>query len=358
MLDGKTLGEGELNNGKSTPVVGNSPTAPGRMSRSEPATITANLNDTLPHSFQLEYSHTGSPAGGGVTLEWRPPAGALLREAQAAAKDSDLIIAFVGLSPELEGEEMPLHIDGFEGGDRTRIDLPRSQSELLEALAGTGKPVIVVSLSGSALALTWARTHAAALLQAWYPGVAGGLAIAHTLAGANNPAGRLPVTFYAGLKDLPAFTDYGLHGRTYRYYRGKALWGFGYGLSYSTFHYGAVSLSSPSLVAGETLHAAVTVTNSSNRAGDEVVEAYLKTPQRDGPMRSLAAFRRVHLAAGESRNVELELDARAMSAVDATGRRAVLAGTYHLDIGPTQPAENRSGVSTQFTVSGSAVLAP
>ncbi len=184
-------------------------------------------------------------------MNWEAPPQAQIDEAVAAAKASDVVVAFVGLSPQLEGEEMPIKIEGFSGGDRTSIDLPAAQQHLLEALGTTGKPVIVVSLSGSALALTWAKEHAAAIIQAWYPGVEGGTAIAHTLAGVNNPAGRLPVTFYAGTSDLPAFTDYSLKNRTYRYYTGKPLWGFGYGLSYSTFQYGPVKLSSATVAAGQ-----------------------------------------------------------------------------------------------------------
>ena len=231
-------------------------------------------------------------------MNWEAPPQAQIDEAVAAAKASDIVLAFVGLSPQLEGEEMPIKIEGFSGGDRTSIDLPAAQQHLLEALGTTGKPVIVVSLSGSALALTWAKEHAAAFIQAWYPGVDGGTAIARTLAGVNNPAGRLPVTFYAGTSDLPAFTDYSFKNRTYRYYSGKPLWGFGYGLSYSTFQYGPVKLSSTTVAAGQPVTATVTVTNTSKVAGEEVVEAYLKTPQSDGPINSLVGFQRVHLNPG------------------------------------------------------------
>jgi beta-glucosidase len=353
LLDGKVLGEGELNSGKSTPVTGNSVSAPPRAPQSTPAMLSVNFTNTEPHSFQLEYSHSGTRAGGGVTLEWVPPSAVQLDEAVAAARDSDLVIAFVGLSPNLEGEEMPIHIEGFDRGDRTQLDLPRSQRQLLESLGASGKPVIVVNLSGSAVALTWARAHAAAVLQAWYPGVEGGTAIARTLAGLNNPAGRLPLTFYASLKDLPAFDDYSMQHRTYRYYRGKALWGFGYGLSYSSFRYGAPLLASKTFAAGESLHASVVVTNYSARAGDEVVEAYLKTPQKDGPRYSLVAFRRVHLDAGQSRNVELDIDARAMSAVNESGERTVPAGDYQLSIGSAQPSETHAGVSANFSIRGS-----
>jgi beta-glucosidase len=355
-LDGRLLGEGALNTGEPTPVVGNSPSAPPRMSAASPALISVTFADTEAHAFQLEYSHAGARAGGGVTLEWEPPPGVQREEALKAIKDSDVIIDFVGLSPDLEGEEMPIRLEGFDGGDRTQIDLPASQQRLLTSLGDSGKPVIVVSLSGSALALNWAHAHAAAVLQAWYPGVEGGTAIARTLDGTNNPAGRLPVTFYADLKDLPAFTDYSMQGRTYRYNRGKALWDFGYGLSYSTFRYGAAQLSSSALAAGETLHAAVDVTNSSNRAGDEVVEAYLKTPQRDGPRHALVGFRRVHLNPQETRTVRFDVDARAMSAVDASGARSVLPGHYRLSLGPTQPTGSRPIATARFTVRGTRPL--
>ena len=165
-----------------------------------------------PHEFRFEYSHSADRSGGGVTLKWEAPAQAQLDEAVARAKEADVVVAFVGLSPQLEGEEMPIKIPGFNGGDRTSLDLPAPQQKLLEALAATGKPLIVVLQSGSAVALNWANEHAAAVLEAWYPGVEGGTAIARTLAGLNNPAGRLPVTFYAGLDGLPAFTDYSHEG--------------------------------------------------------------------------------------------------------------------------------------------------
>jgi beta-glucosidase len=326
------------------------------MVGSKPARITVDFADTKPHEFRLDYGYAQDVGGGGVTLSWEPPAQALLNEAVAAAKDADFVLAFVGLSPELEGEEMPVKIPGFEGGDRTSLDLPKPQQDLLNALATTGKPIVVVAQTGSALALSWAKDHANAILQAWYPGVEGGTAIAHTLAGVNNPAGRLPVTFYASVNDLPAFTDYHLKGRTYRYYTGKPLWGFGYGLSYSNFTYGPVKLSSSAVNAGEPVDATVTVTNSGKADGDEVVEAYLKTPQKDGPIHSLVGFERVTLKAGESRDVTLHLDPRSLSSVDEQGNRSVLAGSYELNIGGAQPQETAAKSSATFTVQGSAAV--
>ncbi len=265
------------------------------------------------------------------------------------------MVAFTGLSPQLEGEEMPVKIEGFAGGDRTGIDLPASQQKLLEAVAATGKPVIVVNLSGSAVALRWANEHGAAVLQAWYPGVAGGTAVARTLAGENNPAGRLPVTFYAGTQDLPEFTNYAMRNRTYRYYTGKPLWGFGYGLSYTSFAYGPVKVDKE-LKAGEPLTATVTVRNTGAIAGDEVVEAYVKTPQKGGPRHSLAGFQRVRLEPGESREVSLTLDPRSISSVDDKGDRAVLAGHYELSLGSAQPAETAQKSAAEFTVRGTAPL--
>ena len=362
VLDGKELSAGnfsvpgKVDMGHFTFAAGASPSAPPVMSGSAPARVELDLPDTKPHTIELSYSHSGDRAGGALTLKWEAPAQAQLDEAIAAAKQSDLVVAFVGLSPQLEGEEMPIKIDGFLGGDRTSIDLPAAQQHLLEAVATAGKPVIVVSLSGSAVALTWAQQHAAAVLQAWYPGVEGGTAIARTLAGENNPAGRLPLTFYASTADLPPFTDYSMHNRTYRYYTGKPLWGFGYGLSYSSFQYGAVALSSASVPAGQPLTATVTVTNTSTRPGDEVVEAYLKTPQSDGPRHALVGFQRVHLMPQEQRDVSIILTPRALSSVDAQGDRSILAGTYQLSLASAQPAEAAAHSEASFTVTGTAPM--
>jgi len=361
LVDGKVLGEGSLN-GEGHPDMGNfklgtgaNATAPPVMSGTKPAHVDLTLNDTEPHSFVLEYTHTADMSGGGVTLSWEAPAEAQLAEAVAAAKDSDVVIAFTGLSPQLEGEEMPVKIEGFAGGDRTSIDLPASQQHLLEAVAATGKPVVVVNLSGSAVAMRWANEHAAAILQAWYPGVDGGTAVAKTLAGENNPAGRLPVTFYASTADLPEFTNYAMKNRTYRYYTGTPLWGFGYGLSYTSFAYGSVKVEKE-LKAGDPLTATVSVKNTGSMAGDEVVEAYVKTPQKGGPIHALAGFQRVRLEPGESRDVTLTLDPRSFSSVDDKGDRAVLAGRYMLSVGSGQPNETAQKSEAEFSVRGTAPL--
>jgi beta-glucosidase len=360
-VDGKVLAQGPLRHVLDLSAMGNfksapgaSPSAPPIFNSGTPVVVSFDFADTNPHEFKMEYSHSGDQAGGGLYLKWEAPAQAQLDEAVAAAKASDVVVALVGLDAQLEGEEMPIKIDGFAGGDRTKINLPAAQLKLIDAVAATGKPVIVVLMTGSAIALP--QDHAAAILEAWYPGVEGGTAIARTIAGLNNPAGRLPVTFYQSVDDLPAFTEYSMKNRTYRYYTGKPEWGFGYGLSYSTFNYGPVTLSSSKLQAGEALMATVAVTNAGAMAGDEVVEAYLKTPASGGPIHSLAGFERVHLQAGETRQVTLHFDPRALSSVDEKGDRAVVPGKYELSLGGAQPAETKSKSETTFTVTGTQPL--
>lgn len=363
LLDGKVLSEGNLREGRDLSQLGHFKSAPGASPTAPPEelnvkvpSIPVDFKDTRAHEFEFQYSHSADQAGGGVTLKWVAPAQAQIDEAVARAKEASVIVAFVGLSPQLEGEEMPIKIPGFSGGDRTSLDLPAPQQKLLEAVAATGKPLIVVLQSGSAVALNWANEHAAAILQAWYPGVDGGKAIARTLAGLNNPAGRLPVTFYSSLDGLPAFTEYSLKNRTYRYFSGKPLWGFGYGLSYLTFKYGPVKLSAQSIKAGEPISATVNVTNSGTMSGDEVVEAYLKTPQQDGPIYSLVGFQRVTISPGTSKEVSIRIDPRSLSSVDDQGNRSILAGNYTLSLSGAQPQETEAKSETRFTVIGSQPL--
>ena len=325
-----------------------------RSSDTKPFTV--HFADSEPHALRVEYMHRARLFGAGITLDWRPNIAAERDEAVEIARRSDVVVAFVGLTPELEGEEMPIKIEGFSGGDRTLIELPRVQREMLEAVAATGKPLIVVMLNGSAVAATWAKKHAAAVLEAWYPGEEGGTAIARTLAGDNNPAGRLPVTFYASTEQLPAFDDYSMKARTYRYFGGTPLFGFGYGLSYSKFAYSGLKLSTHDLKAGEPLTVEAEVKNTGGREGDEVAELYL-VPPADGvaPKLALEGFTRVHLKAGESRHVRFTLDARALSVVDGEGVRAVRAGSYGVAVGGAQPAE-ANDLSGKFTISGTQAL--
>jgi beta-glucosidase len=230
-------------------------------------------------------------------------------------KKSDVTVAFVGLNPNLEGEEMRVSLPGFSGGDRTDLNLPESQEKLIEAAMATGKPVVVVLTSGSALAVNYPAAHAAAMLQLWYGGEEAGTAIAETLAGMNNPAGRLPVTFYRGVEQLPDFADYSMNGRTYRYFKGEALYGFGFGLSYSHFTYSGLRAQR----SGNAAQISVRVKNDSSRDGDEVVQAY--TSGSDA-VRELRAFERVHLRAGETREVRLSVSG-------ITGGKITVGGGQH-----------------------------
>lgn len=239
------------------------------------------------HRYKLRVEYRPQRAGGAMQVSWIPPAEALLAQAVASAKNADVAVVFVGLNPNLEGEEMRVSIPGFAGGDRTSLDLPASQEKLLEAVADTGKPVVVVLTSGSALSVNYAAQHAAAVLQLWYGGEEAGTALAETLAGVNNPAGRLPVTFYKSVDQLPPFDDYSMKGRTYRYFTGDVLYGFGFGLSYANFQYSALRTDGRQVSAR--------VKNESRADGDEVAQLYV-----DG---QLAGFQRIHLKAGESREV-------------------------------------------------------
>jgi beta-glucosidase len=311
---------------------------------------TVHFADTSPHAIKLEMVHSGQDQG--IRLQWSAPPAAQLAEAEAAARRADVVVAFVGLSPDVEGEESPLDVAGFDHGDRTDIALPAVQRALLERVAASGKPLVVVLMSGSAVAIDWAQQHADAILDAWYPGEAGGDAIAQVLAGDYNPAGRLPVTFYRATRDLPPYVSYEMKGRTYRYFTGTPLYPFGYGLSYTTFAYADPALSTTSVKAGGTLTVSATVRNTGARAGDEVVEVYLDAPDVPlAPRHALVGFRRVHLAPGESRRMAFELLPRALSTVDASGNRAMVAGHYRIFIGGGQPGD-APGVSASFTITG------
>ena len=253
------------------------------------------------YKLRVEY-RSGNGASGNMRLQWIPPADALLAEAVEAVKNSDIGIAFLGLNPNLEGEEMKVNISGFSGGDRTDLNLPAPQQSLLEAVVQSGKPVVVVLTSGSAIAATYAAQHASALLESWYNGEEAGTAIADTLAGTNNPAGRLPVTFYKGVEQLPPFEDYSMTGRTYRYLKGEPLFEFGFGLSYSKFQYSALS-AKRSAKGGSV---SVRVKNDSSSEGDEVVQLYFEGA--GDLVRQLHGFRRVHLRAGEARTIEFAVE--------------------------------------------------
>jgi beta-glucosidase len=277
--------------------------------------------------------------------------------AVAAAQSADVVVAVVGITSELEGEEMDVRQEGFKGGDRTSIDLPKPEQALLEAVAATGKPLVVVLTNGSALAVNWAKAHANAILDAFYPGEEGGAAVAETLSGRNNPAGRLPVTFYKDLTQLPPFEDYAMKGRTYRYFEGEPLYPFGYGLSYTAFKYSGLTVPTAPVAAGSPMMAEVTVTNTGKRAGDEVAQLYLGFPSVAGaPHLALRGFERIHLEAGASQKVRFALSPRDMSMVTENGVPIVAEGEYTLSVGGGQPHTGAQVLTQHFKVKGEKTL--
>jgi beta-glucosidase len=290
-------------------------------------------------------------------LIWAPVNNTPDPAAIAAARNADVVVAVVGITSRLEGEEMPVDMPGFLGGDRTSLDMPEPEEDLVQAVAAAGKPLVVVLMNGSALGANWEKAHANAIVEAWYSGEEGGAAIAETLSGKNNPAGRLPVTFYKDVHQLPHFEDYSMKGRTYRYFNGEPLWPFGYGLSYTTFKYSDVTLPKEALNAGDSLAVSVVVTNTGQVAGDEVVQLYLKFPEVAGaPIRALRGFQRVHLDAGASQKIEFHLNPRDLSMVTDLGNIIVAKGKYTLSIGGGQPDSGLPSASANFEVNGEIML--
>jgi beta-glucosidase len=314
-----------------------------------PQEVTIALTKGHRYAVKIEYLRGGF----GTKLVWLPVSADPSFEAASAARQADIVVAVVGITSKLEGEEMKVDVPGFKGGDRTSLNLPAEEEALLGALKGAGKPLVVVLMNGSALAVNWANDHADAILEAWYSGEEGGTAIAQTLAGINNPGGRLPVTFYKGVEQLPEFEDYAMKNRTYRYFGGQPLYPFGYGLTYSKFEYSNLKLSSPELEAGNPLAVDVDVKNASQRAGDEVVELYVNFPKLPGaPLRALRGFTRVHLEAGELRHVKLALQPRDLSYVNEAGDRMVAAGDYVITTGGGQPGTAAAQADTRLSIRG------
>jgi beta-glucosidase len=315
-----------------------------RLEKGEPAKIEVSYREGPDHK----------PA---VQLLWAPVNNAPDPAAVAAAKNSDVVIAVVGITSRLEGEEMPVDQPGFLGGDRTNLQMPEPEENLVRAVAATGKPLVVVLTNGSALAVNWEKAHANAILEAWYSGEEGGAAIADTLSGKNDPAGRLPVTFYKDVHQLPNFEDYAMKGRTYRYFEGKPLWPFGYGLSYTTFKYSDLTLPTAPIDAGDPLDVSVTMTNTGKVAGDEVAELYLKFPDVPGaPIRALRGFERIHLEPGASQVVKFHLKRRDLSMVTDAGDIIVAQGKYTVSVGGGQPGTGAPAVSGDFEVNGQIML--
>lgn len=288
--------------------------------------------------YKVEVIYKNYAGDADMKLLWAPPRPDMKEKAIAAAKASDAVILVLGLSQRLEGEEMPIKIEGFNGGDRTNLNLPAVQEELLEAVTATGKPVVVVLTNGGALSVNKAQEKAAAVILAGYGGQQGGNAVADVLFGDYNPAGRLPVTYYKSVDQIPAFDDYNMTGKTYRFFTHEPLYPFGYGLSYTTFSYSGLSIPE-SAVAGEKVTVKVTVTNSGKLAGDEVVQLYItdekaSTPR---PLRQLEGFRRISLKPGESKVVEMTLDPRQFSIINSRDKRVIEPGWFTISVGGKQP---------------------
>jgi beta-glucosidase len=334
------------------------------------ATVTGEVTLEAGRAYDLRMEYYENKLSAVAKLVWQPPVaqdGSPYAEAVGVAKQADAVVLVLGLSSQLEGEEMNVREPGFLGGDRTDIGLPARQEGLLEAVAATGKPVVLVLLNGSALAVNWADEHVGAIVEAWYPGEEGGAALADVLFGDYNPAGRLPVTFYKSVAQLPPFNDYSMQGRTYRYFKGDPLYPFGFGLSYTRFKYDNLKLSAAKVKAGGGLTLSAEVQNTGDRGGDEVVQLYVSHVGASVPVpvRSLAGVSRVSLEPGEKQTVSFTLKPEQLSIIDDAGRRVVEPGEFIVTVGGKQPgfkghadAATTGVVSGRFMVTGRATELP
>jgi beta-glucosidase len=326
---------------------------PGRS-----ASKTVHLEAGRAYPIKIEYSLERSP--GYAKFVWHEPG--TKKDYPEIVRKAEVIIAVLGLTSGLEGEEMPINIPGFSGGDRTNIDLPQVQRDLLRDLVATGKPVVLVLMNGSALAVNWADEHVPAILEAWYPGEEGGTAVAEALAGDFSPGGKLPVTFYKSVDQLPPFDNYDMKGRTYRSFTGEPLYPFGFGLSYTNFAFSNLKFDKDSLGANDDLTATVEVKNTGRMAGDVVVQLYVSHPGVEGaPIRSLAGMRRVSLNPDESKSVSIQIPNRNLSVVTPEGTRRIVPGEVQIWVGDGQPVAREglamaAGVAATVTFQGSAIL--
>ncbi len=341
-LEGKTLG--------------------GRFGAS-PASVTLEAGKAYPVVLQMADRFGGMNVEFQWSMHGADSAAKAVAEAAAIARKADVALLFLGLSPRLEGEEMRVQVEGFSGGDRVTIDLPKVQKDLMQAVVKTGTPTVLILLNGSAVAVNWADENIPAIVEAWYPGQAAGTAIADVLFGDYNPAGRLPVTFYRSLDGLPSFDDYSMKERTYKYFTGDPLYPFGHGLSYTTFAYSELEMAE-SVKAGDPVKISVKVTNTGSRSGDEVVQLYVTDREASVPVpiRKLAGFTRIHLKAHASQTVSFTIDPGELSLITEDTRRVIEPGVFSISIGGKQPgfsgtadAATTGVVTGQFTVTGNPV---
>lgn len=257
-------------------------------------------------------------------------------------KETDIVIFVGGISPELEGEEMPVNIEGFTGGDRTSIKLPKVQTDLMKALLAENIPTVFVMMTGSAIATEWESQNIPAIINAWYGGQDAGTAIADVLFGDYNPSGKLPVTFYEKDSDLPAFNSYEMKNRTYRYFGGQVLYPFGYGLSYTEFEYAPIQMASV-VKAGDNVKVSVNVRNTGKIDGEEVVQLYISSDGKGQmPLHALKGFERIFLRAGENKKVEFDLSPRELGVVYNDGTLKISAGQRKITIGGTSPSKTNA----------------
>ena len=312
-------------------------------------------------SYRIRFEFKQDCEGAGVSLTTVKREKSNHRELIKKIAPADVIVFVGGISPALEGEEMSVHIPGFKGGDRTSIRLPEVQTALLKQLATTGKPIVFVMLTGSALAVNWEKENIPAIINAWYGGQEAGTALADVLFGDYNPAGRLPVTFYASDDDLPPYEDYGMSERTYRYFSGKPLFEFGHGLSYTQFEYAGLTVPEKTNT-NENITVKVTVKNTGTLAGEEVVQLYVSHPDARVavPSRSLQGFQRIFLNAGESKQVEFVLTPKQLSVIDGLAQRCIVSGKISISVGGRQPSDeaitDKAVQQTMFELTGNRIV--
>ncbi len=316
------------------------------------------------YPFRLEFRDRRPHAS--AQCVWEMPDPDLRSRALKAAKGADVVVLVMGLSPRLEGEELPVSMEGFAGGDRTKIRLPKNQEALIRDISALGTPVVLVLLNGSAVSVVDVSDNVRAIVEAWYPGQAAGTAVADVLFGKTNPGGRLPVTFYRSVEQLPPFDDYAMTGRTYRYFEGEPWYPFGFGLSYTTFSYSNMRMKER-IPAGDDLMVTVDVKNTGRRAGDEVVQLYVSDLEASVPVArsSLAGFERVHLEPGQTKSVSFMISSRAFSLIDAANARVIEQGSFDVTVGGEQPgmtgrlhAPTTQTITRRVFVNGTATLEP
>ena len=309
--------------------------------------VTLKKGEKYPIKFEAVQNHTDYSI---MRLLWESPKDNLEKEALSAAKEADLVLFFGGISPLLEGEEMKVKVDGFSGGDRVHTKLPESQTNLLKKLKTTGKPIVLTLLNGSALSINWENAHLPAILEAWYPGQAGGTAIADIIFGDYNPSGRLPVTFYKDISDIPPFSEYDMKGKTYRYFKGEPLFEFGYGLSFTDFQYKNLQVKD-SININEKVEVSVEVSNTGEFDGEEVVQIYITNPNPlpSNPLITLAEFKRIQLRKGETQTLTFNIDKDQLYSVNSEGKKVIVPGDLIFSAGGAQPSVQRENAKASVS---------